>query len=487
MKNQKVIIWLHMHQPDYFNPINKIQYLPWVRRNITKGYYNIVKILSKYSTKININFSGTLLKQIIAYQNDNFNDYYRILEMKNTEDLSESEKTFIIEHFLIPGLLKYSERYNELIEKKKHNEKFHLQDIRDTQTLFSISGFSPLIPGISELIKKGKLYSENDKNTLRKIEKEIIKSILNAYKGLYEKGQIELTITPFYHPILPLLINTKTATETKSDAIIPENTFKHPEDAKEQITRSITIFKNIFGKMPQGMWPSEGSISEEVIKIINESGIKWIGTDEQVLKRSIENDNPESLIWDFKNTTIFFRNHNLSDKIGFVYNKMEPKAAAEDFYNEVQSNNRTEVVILDGENPWEYYPNSGVDFLNEWFKRIEGISTLGSEIESDHQLSHIIPGSWINGFFDTWIGHKESNIAWTYLTDARETLKNSKEALEELYIAEGSDWFWWYSDFHKNEVDMSFDILFRSHLIRAYQTAGQSVPEYLNYPIKEVK
>ena len=487
MKNQKVIIWLHMHQPDYFNPISKNQYLPWVRRNITKGYYNIAKIVSKYSTKVNINFSGILLKQIIAYQDDHFNDYYRTLEMKNAEDLSESEKIFIIEHFLIPGLWKESKRYTELVEKKNHSEKFSLQDIRDAQLLFSLSAFSPLIPGIPELIKKERLYSEADKNTLHKIEKQIIKSILSLYKELYEKGQIELTITPFYHPILPLLINTESAIKSKNDAVIPESTFKHPEDAKEQIMRSIAIFKNIFGKMPQGMWPSEGSISEEAIEIINESGIKWIGTDEQVLKRSIKNDNPESLIWNLKNTTIFFRNHNLSDKIGFVYNKMRPEAAAEDFYNEVQVKNRTEVVILDGENPWEYYPNSGIDFLNEWFKRIEGISALGSEIEPHYQLSHIIPGSWINGFFDTWIGHKESNIAWAYLTNARETLKNSKEALEELYIAEGSDWFWWYSDFHKKEVDMSFDILFRSHLIKAYELAGQSAPEYLNYPIKEVK
>lgn len=487
MKDQKVVIWLHMHQPDYFDPISNIQYLPWARRNITKGYYNIAQILSKYSTKININFSGILLKQITSYMNDSFNDYYGILETKNAEDLTESEKTFIIEHFLIPGLLKYSERYNELIEKKKHNEKFNLQDIRDTQTLFSISGFSPLIPGVSELVKKGKFYSENDKNTLHKIEKQIIKSVLNSYKNLYEKGQVELTVTPFYHPILPLLIDTESAIESKNDAVIPQNIFRHPEDAREQIKRSVEIFKSMFEKPPSGMWPSEGSVSEKALEIISDSGIKWVGTDEQVLKRSLNNNNLDSLIWNFKNVNVFFRNHNLSDKIGFVYNKMDPKAAAEDFYNEVQSNNRTEVVILDGENPWEYYPNSGVDFLNKWFKRIEGISTLGSEIEPGHQLSHIIPGSWINGYFDTWIGHKESNTAWTYLADAREALKNSKDALEELYIAEGSDWFWWYSDFHKNEVDMSFDILFRSHLIKAYQLAGQSVPEYLNYPIKEVK
>ncbi len=487
MKNQKVVIWLHMHQPDYFNPLGKIQYLPWVRRNITKGYYNVAKILSKYSTKININFSGVLLKQILSYQDDNFNDYYGILETKNAEDLIESEKAFILERFLIPELWKESRRYNELIEKKNHNEKFSLQDIRDTQFLFSLSAFSKFIPEIPDLIEKGQFFSEDDKKALHKVGKQIINSILDLYKELYKKGQIELTITPFYHPILPLLINTKSAIESKSDAIIPENTFKYIEDAKEQIKRSIKTFKDVFEKMPQGMWPSEGSISEEAIKIINESGIKWIGTDEQVLKRSIENNNPDSLIWDFKNTKIFFRNHNLSDKIGFVYNKMEPKVAAEDFYNEVQSKNRTEVVILDGENPWEYYPNSGIDFLNEWFKRIEGISALGSEIEPNHQLSRIIPGSWINGYFDTWIGHEESNIGWTYLTNARETLKNSKEALEELYMAEGSDWFWWYSDFHKKEVDMSFDTLFRSHLIKAYELAGKAVPEYLYYPIKEVK
>jgi alpha-amylase/alpha-mannosidase (GH57 family) len=486
MENQGIVIWLHMHQPSYFHPIMNIQYLPWVRRNLTKGYYNVAKILSNYSTKVNINFSGILLKQIMDYQESKITDYYQLLETKDAACLTESEKIFIINHFLINGLMNDSARYKELFEKKIHLEHFSIQDIRDAQFLFSLSAMSTLLPETTEFKKKERNFTEYDKKQLHKIETDIINSVLPMYKDLYEKGQIELTVTPFYHPILPLLINSTSAKESKNDAVIPENIFSHVEDADTQIKMAINIFKNVFGKKPKGMWPSEGSVSDDAANLIHENGLSWIGTDESVLKKSIGNDD-DSLIWYLNETKILFRDHSLSDKIGFVYNKMEPAKAAEDFYNEAISKGRTEVVILDGENPWEYYKNGGIEFLNEWFKKIENIAILGSEAETKKYLNHITPGSWINGYFDTWIGHKESNIAWTYLTEARERLKGSRDALQELYIAEGSDWFWWYSDFHKNEVDMSFDTLFRAHISKAYYLANIKTPDYLNYPIKEVK
>ncbi len=483
MKN-KVIVWLHMHQPEYFNPIAGIQYLPWVRRHLAGGYYTVANLLKKYPAKININFSGVLLAQILRYT-ENFIDYYDYLERKDASSLSESEANFIINKFLIPMNNFDNKRFAELIGKKQRMEKFTTNDLRDSQVLFTLSAFSPLNNEASEFLGKNS-FTESDKEEVKRIEKRAIKAVLPLYKELSESGIIELTATPMYHPILPLLVDTNSAKESKPDSVMPYSRFLHPEDADEQIKEGLTIFERVFGEKPKGMWPSEGSISAEVIELIKENGIEWVGTDEAILRKSL-GGNPEGLVYASNGVKIIFRNHTLSDKIAFVYNKMNPQDAASDFENCVVNSGRTEVVILDGENPWEYYENKGVDFLTEWFKKLQNISIKGSEAETEGEIEKIAPGSWINGFFDTWIGHKESNIAWDYLTEAREKLGDNEEAMKEIRIAEGSDWFWWYSDFHKNEVDFSFDTLFRMHLIKAYELSGEIIPGYLFYPIKEAK
>jgi alpha-amylase/alpha-mannosidase (GH57 family) len=487
MKKNNVIIWLHMHQPDYADPISRRQYLPWVRRHTLNGYYTVAKLLEEIPAKLNINFSGILLKQILDYAENGLEDYYATLEKKPADSLSGSEIDFITQHFVVPIYTFHSKRFTELLNKKENREKFSKQDIRDAQALFSLSAFSPLVNDIGELKTKDRNFSENDKQFIKETETKIIKSTLPIYRKLYESKQIELTVTPFHHPILPLLIDTNAAKESKKDTILPYEQFSHREDAVNQIKMALEIFKNVFGKLPDGMWPAEGSISNEALDLIRDSGIKWAGTDEAVLHNSRSMSPHDPYIWNVRNVKILFRDHALSDRIGFVYNKMKAEDAAQDFYNAVQQSENTKVVILDGENPWDFYEDNGIEFLKEWFNKVKDITILGSEANPDGELNSIHPGSWINGFFDTWIGHRESNIAWDYLTNAREVAGNNKNAMEELYAAEGSDSFWWYSDFHKKEVDCSFDYLFRMHLIKAYQYAGAKIPEYLQYPIKEVK
>ncbi len=487
MGKNNVVIWFHMHQPDYFDPISKMQYLPWVRRHTLKGYYTVAKMLEVCQTKLNINFSGVLLKQMLDYSEKGMEDYFAFLEKKPTDSLTGSETDFIIRHFLSPVPTFQSERFEELLKKKTDRANFTMQDIRDTQVLFSLSAFSLLINDVEALRKKDRNFTEEDKQFIKATENKIIKSVLPMYKSLSDNGKIETTATPFYHPILPLIIDTNSARESKPDTILPHEHFAYREDAEWQVKHSIEIFKRVFGKNPKGMWLAEGSVSNEAIDSIKENGIKWIGTDESVLQNSRSMSPQDPYIWNVRGVKILFRDHLLSDKIGFTYNKMQPEDAANDFYNAVQSSKNTKIVILDGENPWDFYQDGGIDFLKALFNKIKDVSLFGSEAKPDGELRTIHPGSWINGFFDTWIGHKESNVAWDYLTKARNTLGDNKASMEELYAAEGSDSFWWYSDFHKKEVDFSFDYLFRMHLIKAYEVAGEEIPEYLYYPIKEAK
>ncbi len=489
-KENKIMLWLHMHQPDYLNPLTDEQILPWTRRHMLGSYYKISKLLLSSSARVNINFSGILLKQIVSYAEEKLEDTWETLEKKDADSLTESEKEFIIRNFLnhVPSF--NSNRFNRLIDKKKNREKFSTQDMRDIQILFAISAFSPVITEVKDLMSKKENYSEKDKLEEKKIERKIFKSIIPMYKELFGRKQIELTVSPMQHPILPLLIDSSTAIRSKGETILPLAQFAYPDDAIKQIEDAISLFSKIFGKIPQGMWPSEGSISNKAIDIIKQKGIKWIGTDESVLIKTSAHINKEdiSIPRNVRDLKIFFRNHYLSDRIGFVYNKMNARDAVKDLLQAVKSSKNGEIIILDGENPWDFYPEYGVPFLTELFSALnQKNSALGHAIEATDNIESIHPGSWINGYFDTWIGDEESNRAWTYLADARKTVGNVQESLNQIYIAEGSDWFWWFSNFHKNEVDFSFDTLFRAHLASAYQKAEIKIPPYLFQPIKEVK
>jgi alpha-amylase/alpha-mannosidase (GH57 family) len=472
----KISLWLHMHQPDYYDQINEIQYLPWVRKQAVKGYYLVPSLIAKTQAKVNINFSGILLEQIRSYASGNIKDIYEALENKYADSLSASELEFVLNSFLI-ALPNKNERFEYLIEKKMHQQSFSIDEIRDIQVLFKLLFFAPLDEEIIELIKKGSNYSENDKETLIKVEKRIIQGLFESYKQLALKKQAELTITPYYHPILPLLIDISSAKRSKSNAVIPSINLSFRQDAVSNIKKSFELFKELFEFSPKGMWPAEGSISNEAIDLIKESGIEFIGSDELVLRKSNQNSQG---IYNVRGLKTLFRDHAASDKIAFVYNKQNPSEAVSDL---LARDNL--VVILDGENPWDYYPNYGIDFLIELLTKLDSNnSILGSEIEANQTLDSIEPGSWVNGYFDTWIGDNESNRAWTYLYEAHNALSYNKNALEEIYKAESSDFFWWYSNFHKHEVNYDFDLLFRNHLIKAYSIANEKAPDYLRYPIK---
>ncbi|MEF3245089.1 MAG: hypothetical protein K6343_03810 [Caldisericaceae bacterium] len=475
--DNKIFLWLHMHQPDYQESITNKIILPWVRRHSLNGYYSVPKLLKDSSFKANINFSGILLEQLKRYI-DGEKDYFQILEEKDPEYLSPSEKQFIFLKFNVPITFK-NETFLKLKEKIKYREKLTNSEILDYQTIFKLSAFSPLDEEVIELRKKGSNFTKDDKKTLINLETRIIRELFGLYIGLLKRKQIEITVTPFHHPILPLLLDINSAKKSKETAIVPDIVTGFINDANWHIKQSIKIAEEIFGITPQGMWPAEGSISDETIDLLKENGIKWIGSDELLVKPF----NLSQGIYSYKDMTLFLRNHSVSDKIGFVYNKMKPPEAINDLKNEAKMNKKL-ILILDGENPWEYFPDYGIDFLKSFFGSFKETDTLlGSEGVASVKLSNIKPGSWINGYFDTWVGDEESNTAWMHLTEVRNEVSKN-DLLNEIYRAEASDYFWWYSDFHKNEVGFEFDSLFRSRLIKSLLLEGKEVKDFLLFPIK---
>jgi len=529
-------LW-HMHQPFYRDPLIGTYRLPWARLHGTKDYLDMVEILEEFpDIKQTFNFTPSLLEQIIEYTEHNAIDSYLELTLKKASELDTEEKVFILENFFIANwdtMIKPSPRYHKLLMMRGfHSIKsdlvrkvkyFNDNDFLDLQVLFNLCWIDPLFrekdPFLKGLVEKGKDYTEEEKQLLISKHRSILKEIIPKYKEMEDSGQIELSISPFYHPILPLLYDTNSARIAMPDVELPQRRFSHPEDAEKQIHAGFDYFERLFGYRPSGMWPSEGSVSEEVVRIAEKEGIQWIATDEDVLANSTDirlRDESGNIIapgvlyrpYRLGNVSILFRDHQLSDLIGFVYHKWDPEKAAGDLLNRLtqardslpEEKPHLVSIILDGENAWEYYKNDGHDFLRylyEGLSKEERLKTVKvseylNEYDRGELLNRLHAGSWINANFSIWIGHEEDNRAWDYLAETRDDLelfhranpeKDLSGAWKAIHVAEGSDWNWWYGDEHSTENQKDYDELFRANLKKVYKEMGKEVPQHLFVPI----
>ncbi len=529
-------LW-HMHQPCYKNPFTGVYTLPWVRLHGVKDYLDTLKILGDFpDIKQTFNVVPSLIEQLIDYTDNRATDRHLELTLKPPGSLTDEERQFVVEYFFLANwdtMVKPFPRYYELLVKRglryskddigRTMRYFTDQDIRDLQVLFNLSWIDPMFRGsdpfLRGLVEKQRDYAEEEKEILISKQFDILRQIIPEYRKLKEQGNIEVSVSPFYHPILPLLWDTDSARIAMPGVKLPRRRFSHPEDAMQQIKTGIAFFEKIFGFKPKGMWPSEGSVSEEVAAAIGAEGISWIATDEEVLARSLERPlrNEGGNVIDaasfyspyvYAGLSIFFRDHQLSDEIGFVYSGWSAEKAVEDFIGRLAQirnslpNDRPYVVpvILDGENAWEYYQNDGQDFLKALYSAISNDTRFKavtmSEYIEEHgaggPLKRLHAGSWISSDFHVWIGHEEDNLAWDYLSQARDDLdayakanpeKDLSEAWKALYAAEGSDWNWWYGDEHTTENQQEFDELFRGYLMKIYAVMGSPVPQNLHVPI----
>lgn len=522
------ILW-HMHQPYYFDPLKGKFMLPWVRLHATKDYLDMLLIVRDFpEVKVTFNLVPSLLKQLKEYE-EGKTDIFLEHTLTAADELTEEQKVFILENFFLANwktMIEPFPRYKQLLEKRgrsygdltKKLKDFSIQDFRDLQLLFNLVWIDPLHrasePFLRELVRKGKDFTEEEKKLVIEKQFEIIKKVIPTYKQMATTGQIELTVSPFYHPILPLLYDISVSKKSMPEVVLPKNHFYAPEDAEAQIKKAIDYFEEIFGFKPKGMWPSEGSVSEEILRLIKQQNIEWIATDEEILSKSTEKVlragdsliDPKELyqVYDFEGLKIFFRDRVLSDLIGFVYYSWDTKKAVNDFICRLKQAPSDSVisVILDGENAWEYYENDGLDFLRRLYDCLQKDSTIRTVTFSEYlrenpkskSLIKIFPGSWIGANFSIWIGHEEDNTSWDYLYKVRQDLllyqkenpdKDLKDAWEQLYIAQGSDWNWWYGDEHYTETKDVFDEIYRNHLISVYLKIGKEPPAFLYVPISK--
>lgn len=534
-------VW-HMHQPLYKDHLTGKYLMPWVRLHAIKDYLDMVLILKDFpQIKQTFNLVPSLIDQLIDYADNNAHDKHSLLMVKDSSEFTDEEKVFILErcfdanynNMIVPN--KY---YFQLYQKSKEQgasaniHNFSNQEFDDIIVWFNLVWFDPMwyneIPALNEYVRQETGFTLEQKKRIIEIQREIIRKIIPTYKEYQDNGQIEITTNPYYHPILPLLINTDSAKVARPNMLLPDERFSHPEDAKEQLQKAIDQYKKIFGRPPCGLWPSEQSVSPETIKIIADAGIKWTLSDEGVLSSTLGKDfhrnfygnledpkplcQPYKVSIDSKSVDMVFRNVVYSDLIGFHFGKIDAIQAAWELYDRIKdvqqklmnsTDNHLITIALDGENCWEYYQHDGIPFLTQLYKFLSEdeniiVTTVSNYLEENppaKTLTTIHSGSWINKDFHIWIGDPAKNTGWSYLKRTRDDLvrltkeknydpKIINNAREELFIAEGSDWFWWYGDPNVSAQDDLFDEQFRLHLQNVYRVLGEPIPAHLMVPVE---
>lgn len=537
----------HQHQPYYPDDVAQENPMPWVRLHGTKDYWGMAMLLKEVPEfHATINLVPSLLHQLAAYTDDGHQDTHLRVSRTPADGLGEEDVHYLLDNFFMvhpDQMIRPFPRYHELYKKRgigvdsaeKARRRFNKKDVVDLQCWSNLVWMHPLVferdADLAEFRAKGRGWTEKEKQWLLDKQMELLREVVPLHRELLERGQIELTTTPFYHPILPLLWDKRLARRAMPNVALPGHLEGYADDAREHLRRAVEYHEKLFGQKPKGMWPSEGSVCQGVVSAIADVGIQWIGTDEEILSCStdgwISRDgngylrNPEMLYRPWRaeeqgrSLQLVFRDHAMSDQIGFHYHRYQSEHAVNDFIGKLEAignatggnaGHRPTLVsiILDGENCWEYYPNAGVDFLRGVYRRVAQHPKIKSVRIADYLARHpavdkignLFPGSWIQHNFGIWIGHPECNKAWDSLYETRQwlvaaTARKLKpadqlaRAWEELYIAEGSDWFWWFGDSHSCAQDGLFDRLFRKHLQNVYTVLGEPAPNELSRPIRQ--
>lgn len=539
------IIW-HQHQPFYaVDQGTGLVSAPWVRFHAAKDYVDMAAMLEGYpDIHATFNLTPSLIQQIDAL-NHGTRDRVWSVTLIPADSLNDEDKTYILQRFFdVNGrIITRFPRYVELQQMRAGADdnsiaaalaSWTAQDYRDLQVLFNLAWTDPDFLAeepLASLVLKAGDYTEEDKQVVLDAHAAILARVIPVHKQLQDNGQIEVTFTPYAHPILPLLIDTDLAQVAVPAIDLPDR-YQYEEDAIQQLQLGTALYESYFGQPPLGMWPAEGSVAQAMVAMTAQAGVTWMVTDEGILANSLGLNfdrsaagvpanstalfRPYTVGTESAAVTIFFRDMHLSNKVSFDYSQMEADAAVDDFIGRLRAI-RDELsgqsggpyvvtVILDGENAWEYYENDGKDFLHGLYAALSADPTIKTVTASEFlalydQTPESIPelwaGSWDGATFETWIGETEENTAWNYLGLTRLALEEYRtgqkkdvlpaDQLEEAYnamlAAEGSDWFWWYGSDKDSGNDAAFDAGFRETLGQVYDALGEQRPTFLQVPI----
>lgn len=539
-KKLSIAFYWHMHQPVYQLSDDGDYLMPWVRLHAVKDYLDMALIINNFKKlKLNFNLVPVLLDSFIDYGEKGYHDIHSRLTITDVSELTNDDKEFILNNFFdanYSSMIYHHEPYNKLYQKRFASDKaeigeFSNDEYSDIMAWFNLSWLDPIykhkFPELRALLEKNGNFTLEDRMAIIEIHRKIIRMIIPTYKELWEQGRIEVTTSPYYHPILPVLLDIKSAQKNLSVPDLSIDDLKMSDDAELQTKSALDRIETLLGKRPKGVWPSEHCVSPQELELFKELGIQWTISDEGILTNSIDFEfvrdfkgyleDPYFLMksYEYKtknsNIQMIFRDSVVPNLISFEYANHDPQVAAADLYDRIKviqnklqnspDENHLLTIAMDGENCWENYFEDGETFLNAIYSMIEEDVTLETVLISDYldkekhhkQLKKIHSGSWINKNFQLWAGEPVKNLAWSCLKQVKEDLNgfineepnnpNIKLAHRELMIAQGSDWFWWYGEPNDSGQDHIFDYLFREHLKNVYRYFGVEPPNHLNSPL----
>ena len=545
-----VLCW-HMHQPWYRENENGDYRLPWVYLHALKDYADMAAHLEAHPRmRCVVNFTPVLLEQLDDYARqfrDHLESGSRFCEpllnlLSGVEPIpadleSRADIVRACRRAHAPLMIDVHPRFQALfrmvmsadgehvdVESLAYmNEQFFL-DLLSWYHIAWLGHSLKQLPRVRGLMEIDGIFDKRSRRRLLKVMCEAFDGLLERYRALAESGQIELSITPYGHPIVPLLLDIDSMHCALPEAPGPAED-SYPlglERARWHMREGLRVFEKHLGCRPKGVWLSEGSVSAEALQLLDEFDIDWTASGEGVWNNSrllsgLEaegEDARRSLFCANKvpdcETRLFFRDDGLSDLIGFEYQQWNAADAAADFNQHLRNigtylgddcNSHVVSVILDGENAWEYYPDNAFHFLGALYEQLSGSDDIRTITFSEaldvcptEPLPSLCPGSWVYGSFSTWIGEEDKNRAWDLLIEAKKTYDQvtSGRSFEpgqllrlerQLAICEGSDWFWWFGDYNPSDSVSDFDHLYRLQLQNLYELLGVEPPESLDQAI----
>jgi len=548
-----VFLW-HMHQPDYRDYSTGNFVLPWVYLHAIKDYTDMAYHLEQHpKVKAVVNFVPILLDQIEDYEQqfatgEIRDPLLRLLARENLNDLTELERDLILDscfrsdHTKMVAPYPSYKRLFDLFKSLKSGGSTALsylsgQYLADLLVWYHLVWCGESVRRehdmIIRMMSQNESFDYADRKRLFDLIGKVITGVIPRYRKLAKSGQIEISATPHYHPLAPLLLDFNSAKECSPESSLPQSTCYPGGKSRVQahLQAAKKSHKDRFGVIPQGIWPAEGAVSTALLEVLAAEKCSWAASGEGVLANSLQQAEnlgeraqylyrPYRLQGAANSVNCFFRDDHLSDLIGFEYSNWNGQDAALHFVAELEKIAEYSVegetplvsVILDGENAWEYYPYNGYHFLNDLYTALEAhteISTAtysaylerreaqaGEGYAKEGELPRLVAGSWVYGTFSTWIGSPDKNHAWDLLCMAKQnydmvmaggrlSAAEIKAAEKQLCSCESSDWFWWFGDYNPSHAVESFDRLYRHNLMQLYRLLKLDVPVHLNYPISQ--
>jgi alpha-amylase/alpha-mannosidase (GH57 family) len=539
-----VLLW-HMHQPQYRDALSGEYVLPWTYLHAIKDYIDMAAHLeAQPAARAVVNFTPVLIEQLQELA-EKINAHVKtgaplpdaVLRLLGPDPIPSAPtvRLDLMKACLRAQRKHLIERYGPFLELATIAETLATveripyasdQLIYDLAVWYHLAWMGETVrrsdARIAALTAQGRNFTAQQRRDLLALIGELVADVVPRYRRLGESGRVELSVTPYGHPIIPLLLDFHSAREAVPGMELPRHR-EYPggaERAAWHIAEGNRVFKEAFGIDPVGCWPSEGAISVPTIELLQKAGFKWIATSANVLGTSLRvagathHDDPSAYNRPYSlpggTLRCFFRDDTLSDRIGFNYSTWHGDDAAQNFAQElaqVARNYSAEsghavLIALDGENAWEYYPFNGYYFLRALYAALAEHPAIELVTLSDcvarglepAPLNRVVTGSWVHGTLATWMGDPDKNAAWDLLCEAKLAYDRviadgpidpaRRAAIDhQLALCESSDWFWWFGDYNPAEAVSQFDRLYRRQLVNLYHLLQVPVPAKLDQPL----